>query len=35
MAERMRGWTGVVEPHAAFLVIENGLITDVIYADGK
>ena len=33
LSERGRGWTGIIEPHAAYIVIENGRITDVIYAD--
>ena len=26
------GWTGVVDPDKAYLVVENGRITDVVYA---
>ena len=33
LAERSRGWTGIIDPEKATLVIENGRITDVIYPD--
>ena len=31
LMERERGWTGVIDPEKAYIVVENGRITDVVY----
>lgn len=33
IAERGRGWTGIIEPNVSFIVVENGRITDVVYSE--
>ena len=30
--ERDRGWTGIIDPEKAYIVVENGRITDVVFA---
>lgn len=35
IAERGRGWTGIIEPSVSFIVVENGRITDVVYSEAS
>lgn len=35
IAERGRGWTGIIEPNVSFIVVENGRITDVVYSESN
>lgn len=33
LTEQSRGWTGIIDPSVAFIVVEQGRITDVIFSD--